>query len=92
MLPVPIARVAIRVCPKLPPTIEERIADTRAANVADSVMYRQALASAPEARGWPVHWYDRELVFRGAAAVIDGTDINCFLVRNGSIDRAALAC
>src|SRR6516165_7775440 len=26
----PIARIAIRVCPKLPPTTEERIADTRA--------------------------------------------------------------
>jgi hypothetical protein len=39
-LPVPIARIAIRVCPTLPLTTEERIADSRAANVADSVMYR----------------------------------------------------
>jgi hypothetical protein len=29
-LPLPIARVAIRMCPELPPTTEERIADNRA--------------------------------------------------------------
>src|SRR5690242_3103801 len=56
----PITSIAIRVCPKLPPTTEERIADSRAANVADSVMYREALAKAAEARGWSVHWYDRD--------------------------------
>jgi hypothetical protein len=78
-LTVPIASVAIRVCPKLPPTIEERITDTRAANVADSVMYRQALAGAAEARGWMVHWYDREHVFRDAAAVVRCEDVNAFL-------------
>ena len=78
-LPVPIASIAIRLCPTLPPTIEERIADTRAANVADSVMYRQALASAAEARGWSVHWYDREHVFRDAAAAIGDEDIDAFL-------------
>ena len=42
----PIDTIAIRVCPKLPETIEARIRDTRAANVADSIMYRQALATA----------------------------------------------
>ncbi len=41
-VPLPITRVAIRVCPELPPTTQERIADTRAANVADSAMYREA--------------------------------------------------
>jgi hypothetical protein len=82
-LPVPISSIAIRVCPRLPPTIEERIADTRAANVADSVMYRQALASAAEARGWSVHWYDRERVFCDAAAVIGREDINSFLSAMG---------
>lgn len=50
--------VALRKCPQLPPTIAERIKDYRAQNVADWVMYRKALASAAEARGWPVHWYD----------------------------------
>jgi hypothetical protein len=53
-VPVPIARIAIRVCPQLPPTTEERIVDTRAANLADSVMYREALATAAVARGWSV--------------------------------------
>ena len=78
----PIARIAIRECPKLPPTTEERINDTRAANVADSVMYREALAAAAEARGWQVHWYDRERVFRDAAEAL-GKDIDAFLSTMG---------
>jgi hypothetical protein len=82
-LPVPIASIAIRVCPKLPPTTEERIADTRVANVADSVMYRQALAQAAEARGWSVHWYDRGHVFRDAAVQIGREDIDSFLSAMG---------
>jgi hypothetical protein len=69
---VPIESIAIRVCPRLPPTTEERIANTRAANVADSVMYREALASAAAARGWSVYWYDRERVFDDAAAALGG--------------------
>ncbi len=76
---VPIASIAIRVCPQLPPTTQERIADTRAANVADSVMYRKALANAAEARGWAVHWYDRERVFRDAALALSGEDIAALL-------------
>jgi hypothetical protein len=78
-VPVRIERIAIRVCPKLPSTTEERIADNRAANVADSVMYREALATAAEARGWSILWYDRERVFRDAAAALGGTDIDAFL-------------
>ena len=78
-VPVPIASIAIRVCPQLPPTTEERIADTRVANVADSVMYREALANAAEARGWSVHWYERERVFRDAAVALGGEDIDAFL-------------
>ena len=54
--------VALRICPPLPPTIAERIKDHRARNLADWVMYRQALASAAEARGWPVYWYDAKKV------------------------------
>jgi hypothetical protein len=76
---VPIASIAIRVCPKLPATTEERIADTRAANVADSVMYREALAAAAGARGWSVYWYDRERVFRDAATVLGKKDVETFL-------------
>jgi hypothetical protein len=82
-MPVPIARIAIRLCPTLPPTIEERIADNRAQTVADSVMYRQALASAAEARGWIVHWYSRESVFRDAAAALGREDVDAFLTAMG---------
>ena len=76
---VPIASISIRACPELPPTIEERIADNRAQTVADSVMYREALATAAEARGWSVHWYDREHVFRDAAEALACADIEVFL-------------
>jgi hypothetical protein len=82
-VPVPIASIAIRVCPALPPTTEERIVDTRAANVADSVMYREALGTAAEARGWSVYWYDRDCVFRDAAAALGGKDIEAFLQAMG---------
>jgi len=76
---IPIAGIAIRVCPTLPPTTQERIQDTRAANVADSVMYREALAAAAEARGWSVHWYDRAHVFHDAAAALGDQHIDAFL-------------
>jgi hypothetical protein len=78
-VPMPIASIAIRVCPELPPTTEERIADNRAQTVADSVMYREALAAAAEARGWSVHWYDRESVFQEAAAALGRPDVVAFL-------------
>jgi len=78
-VPLPIACIAIRVCPALPPTIEERIADNRAQVVADSVMYREALAVEAGARGWSVYWYDRERVFEDAAAALGSDDVNSFL-------------
>src|SRR5579862_1579566 len=62
--------VALRKCQPLPPTIAERITDYRAQNVADWVMYRKALASAAEARGWPVHWYDAKSVFDAARQIL----------------------
>lgn len=79
---VPIAGVAIRVCPKLPATTEERIADTRAACVADSVMYREALATAAQARGWSVHWYDARRVLHDASHAL-GRDVDVFLTAMG---------
>lgn len=82
-VPMPIAKMALRVCPKLPPTTEERIADNRAQTYADTVMYREALATAAEARGWSVHWYDREHVFRDAAAALGREDIDAFLLAMG---------
>jgi hypothetical protein len=80
---VPIATIAIRVCPPLPATTEERIRDTRAANMADSILYREALAAAAEARGWSVHWYDRDRVFQEATAALGGKDIEAFLREMG---------
>lgn len=78
-VPLRIDGIAIRECPELPRSTEERITDTRAANVADSVMYRQALAAAAQARGWSVHWYDRERVLEDAASAIGGKDVGAFL-------------
>jgi hypothetical protein len=62
--------VALRKCPQLPPTIAERITDYRAQNVADWVMYRKALASAAEARLWPVHWYEAKSVSAAASRAL----------------------
>ncbi len=62
--------VAFRSCPPLPPTIAERLENYRARNVADWVMYRKALASAAEARGWPVHWYDAKTVLAAASQAL----------------------
>ena len=84
-VPIPIASIAIRACPSLPPTIAERIADSRAQVVADSVMYREALAIAAGERGWSVYWYDRSRVFREAAASIGGADVNSFLTAMGRL-------
>jgi hypothetical protein len=82
-VPVPIASIAIRLCPTLPPTIAERIADSRAQTVADSVMYREALATAASARGWSVNWYDRERVFRDAAEALGREDIDALVYAMG---------
>ena len=62
--------IALRNCPPLPPTIAERIQDYRARNVADWVMYRNALADAAESRGWFVHWYDAREVFDVASEAL----------------------
>jgi hypothetical protein len=62
--------VALRECPQLPPTIAERIRDYRAQNLADWVMYRKALVSAAEARGWPVHWYRAKTVLGAASQAL----------------------
>ncbi|WP_224372963.1 hypothetical protein [Hyalangium versicolor] len=83
LVPVPIARIAIRACSPLPPTVEERIADNRAQTFADSVMYREALATAAAGRGWSVHWYERERVFRDAAVALGREDIDAFLYAMG---------
>jgi hypothetical protein len=78
-LPVAVGGIAIRVCPELPETIEERIRDNRAQSMADSVMYRQALAVAAQNLGWSVVWYDRDQVFEEAGAVLGEEDVEAAL-------------
>lgn len=82
-VPMPIAGIALRACPTLPPTTEERIADHRGQTVADSVMYREALAAAAAARGWSVHWYDRAKVIQQAALALGSDDVNAVLLAMG---------
>jgi hypothetical protein len=82
-VPLVIEAIAIRVCPNLPETIEERIRDTRASNVADSILYREALARAAESRNWSVRWYDRADVSKRAAAALSGRDVDKFLAAMG---------
>src|SRR5262249_55642237 len=69
-VPAKISRLALRACPPLPPTVAERLSDYRAKNVADWVMYRQALARAAEALGWEVRWYDAKTVEGDAARAL----------------------
>ena len=73
--------VALRKCQQLPPTIAERIKDYRAQNVADWVMYRKALASAAEARGWPVHWYDAKSVLGAARQALRVEDLDAYFLQ-----------
>lgn len=82
-LPVPVAAIAIRACPDIPSSIQERIADHRAQTVADSVMYREALAAAADERGWAVHWYDRDRVRAEAIAAVEPGDIDAVLTAMG---------
>jgi hypothetical protein len=77
----PILGVALRQCPALPPTVAERNRDYRAQNVADWVMYRQALARAAEARGWAVHWYDARKVLAAAGEALRLDDLEAHFVQ-----------
>lgn len=60
--------IAIRDCPPLPDSLEEKISSWTAQNSADSVMYRELLAEAAADRGWGVHWFDRKRVEANSAA------------------------
>src|SRR6202034_2464866 len=73
--------VALRQCPALPPTIAERIKDYRAQSLADWVMYRKALATAAEARGWAVHWYDAKKVFDAASEALRIEDLDAHFLQ-----------
>ena len=77
----PILGVALRDCPQLPPTIADRIKDYRAQSVADWVIYREALAFAAEARGWPVHWYDAKSVLGAASQVLHAENLEAHFLQ-----------
>ena len=78
-LNVPVCGISIRFCPELPETIEERIRDHRAQTMADSIMYRQALAEAARTLGWAVAWYEKDRVFEEAGKVLERTDVEAAL-------------
>ena len=56
----------------------ERIRDYAAQTVADSVMYRQSLAAAAEARDWSVHWYDARKVTDAAGKALGVADADAY--------------
>ena len=81
-----------RSCPcrlgHIDPRLRPTASDARGAHcrytrdpLADSIMYREALAKAAKARGWSVHWYDRETVFHEAKAVAGTDDLMCCCAR-----------
>jgi hypothetical protein len=76
---LPIAGIAIRACAPLPATTVAIIEDARAAAMADSILYREALAAAAAARGWLVHWYERDRVVAEAAAALGRAEIETSL-------------
>jgi hypothetical protein len=79
-----ITAIAIRACPSLPESIIERITDYRAQCVADTVMFRNALANAAHARGWAVHWYDARKVMAEAARAVGRPTIEDLLLQTGA--------
>jgi hypothetical protein len=79
-----ITGIALRVCPKLPDTIAERISNYRAQTMADGIMYRQALAQAAEARGWRVHWFAEKSVFTEAARALGRSSVEDLLKQTGA--------
>jgi hypothetical protein len=76
---MPITAIALRVCPPLPETLPERLTNYTAQNVADSVMYREALAKAARARGWSVHWFEARDVAARAASALGRRNIEALL-------------
>lgn len=79
-----ITAIAIRACPPLPVSVIERITDYRAQCVADTVMFRNALAEAARAQGWAVHWYEARKVMAEAARALGRTSIEDLLLETGA--------
>jgi hypothetical protein len=73
--------IALRARQPLPPTIAERITDYRARNVADWVMYRDALAAAAETRGLAVRWFESKTVIEAAARALRVGDLNAYFAQ-----------
>ncbi|MGE0192583.1 MAG: hypothetical protein AB7T63_11150 [Planctomycetota bacterium] len=78
-----LAAIALRACPPLPETIAARLADYRAQCMADTVMFRHALADAATARGWRVSWYEAKTVFDAAAHALGRDTIDDLLLEAG---------
>lgn len=76
--------MALRACPPLPASVAERLTNYRAQNVADTVMYRHALADAASARGWLVHWYEARHVLAEAASALGRKSIDDLLAKTRS--------
>jgi hypothetical protein len=83
-VPVPIATIALRVSPVLPATVAERLSNYQAQNVADSVLYRDALAQAAAARGWSVYYYDARNVAARAAGALGRKSIQELVEKTGA--------
>lgn len=78
-LKAPVGAIAMRACPQLPPTVPEILADYQAQCVADTVLIRQALAQAAEARGWAVRWFEPKRAPSQAAAALGLKDLKAHL-------------
>jgi hypothetical protein len=75
-LPAAVEAIAIRRRPVLPPTIAQRITDYRAQTMADTVLFRDALADAAEGLGWSVEEYDTKAVLGEASRALGLDDIS----------------
>jgi len=82
-LPAGVVAIAIRKRPTLPPTVAERITDYRAQTMADSVLYRDVIAAAAQARGWSVTEYSAKTVLQEAAEALGLEDISARLQEIG---------
>lgn len=80
----PIVGISLRACPKLPRTIPEILGNYQAQCVADSVMYRQALARAAQARGWALHAYEVKRVFSEAEKALGISHLEALLAQTGA--------
>lgn len=80
----PIGRMALRERQPVPETVEERLSDYRARNVADWVMYRSVLAEVATELGWVVHWYEPKTVLAEAARALRQKSIDALLRKTGA--------